>query len=382
MKIGFLLPRSTIYPLIGFDFLDGFKVHLQQLHDINAIEFFTENIGYGIDEKITYGATEQLLLKNNVDVVIAFIDGRSVEMIAPLFTATGKVLCIVNMGANFNFENAPPPTTIFLDFNVAFNSSLTSSKAFSEGYNKAIMATSYYDGGYLQCFAMVNNFIHKGGNIVGNYISHFKTSEFDLSTLSELLKTAENKTCVLALFSGDVSHLFYQQFSSINQQYPVQVYGSPMMFDNNILGLLATEIDIAPIKGYTSWLPQLENAANIELKERFTAYANRQASVFAVLGWEAAQVVNQLFSSHNNSITAAQKVKLLMDKSMDTPRGKLYFDAETHHIYSSTYYVEMANHCKIKVIEKIENPDEEWRSFKKLQPQTIASGWRNTYLCS
>jgi hypothetical protein len=382
MKIGFLLPRSTIYPLIGFDFLDGFKVHLQQLQDINAIEFFTENIGYGIDEKITYSATEQLLLKNNVDVVIAFIDGRSVEMIAPLFTATGKVLCIVNMGANFNFENAPPPTTIFLDFNVAFNCALTSSKTFSEGYNKAIMATSYYDGGYLQCFAMVNNFIHKGGNIVGNYISHFKTSEFDLSTLSELLKTAENKTCVLALFSGDVSHLFYQQFSSINQQYPVQVYGSPMMFDNHILGLLPTEIDIAPIKGYTSWLQQLENAANIELKERFTAYANRQASVFAVLGWEAAQVVNQMFSSDNNSISAAQKVNQLMDKNMDTPRGKLYFDAETHHAFSSTYCVEMANHFQIKIIETIENPVDEWGFFKKLQPETIASGWRNTYLCS
>ncbi|MFZ4057536.1 MAG: ABC transporter substrate-binding protein [Ferruginibacter sp.] len=382
MKIGFLLPRSTVYPLIGFDFLDGFKVHLQQLQDITAIEFFTENIGFGIDEKITYAATEQLLLKNNVDVVIAFIDERSVEMIAPLFTATGKILCIVNMGANFNFGVAPPSTTLFLDFNVAFNSSITGKKAIGNGYDKAIMATSYYDGGYLQCFAMVNNYLNHGGKMMGNYVSNFKPSEFNLNTLQQQVETAAENTCILALFSGDVAHLFYQQYAAIQQQQDVKVFGSPMMFDHHIQGLLPTDIDITPIQGYTSWLPQLENAANIELKERFTAYANRQASVFAVLGWEAAQVIYQLFSADNNSLTAAQKVKQLMDKSMDTPRGKLYFDAETHHAYSSTYYVEMANQFQISVIEKIENPDEEWSSFKKQQPQTTASGWRNTYLCS
>ena len=82
----------------------------------NEIAIVTENIGFGLDDEEVYSKNEKLLLAENVDVVVAFIDGKCAEMLTPLYAATGKILLLVNMGAHYNFDVQPSPNIIHHTF--------------------------------------------------------------------------------------------------------------------------------------------------------------------------------------------------------------------------------------------------------------------------
>ena len=50
LRIGILLPRSTLFAAIGLDFLNGIKAFLQQYQLSEDIKLITDNIGFGTDK--------------------------------------------------------------------------------------------------------------------------------------------------------------------------------------------------------------------------------------------------------------------------------------------------------------------------------------------
>jgi branched-chain amino acid transport system substrate-binding protein len=381
MKIGFLLPRSTVYPLIGFDFLDGFKSFLQHLQKQDEIAIITENIGFGLDEEEVYSKNEKLLLADNVDVVVAFVDGRCAEMLTPLYTATGKILILVNMGAHYNFDDQLSPNIIHHTYNTAFNTWLTGQLAAIEENKKAAMATSFYDGGYLQCFTMVNSFMQNGGQITSNFVSHFKPEEFDITPLKSYLENDTATTALLCLYSGDVSHLMYQALSNLQQTLQLNLYLSPMMLDEFAKQKIAGNIDIKNAKGYTTWHSSLPNENNIIFKKQFTALSSREASIFAMLGWEAGILVNEIIQLKPQN-TASTIVQALQNKELASPRGWIKLDAETNHTYSPSYLFSNSGNFNLSVENTFSNTEEEKKKFIQIRPDANHSSWRNTYLCS
>jgi branched-chain amino acid transport system substrate-binding protein len=87
--------------------------------------------------------------------VIVFADESIQEMLEPLFTASNKILLMVNMGAGYpdNWQSAP--TTITHSLNFCWHAALSGTLAAKANKN-VINAISYYDGGYRQCFSMLN----------------------------------------------------------------------------------------------------------------------------------------------------------------------------------------------------------------------------------
>ncbi len=100
MNIGILFPRSNTYPLIGSDFLEGFKTYIKQEGLDKEITINAESIGFGGSEKEVYAKAEKLLMMDDVDILIGFIDEKILELIKPLVLASGKLMMVVNAGAN------------------------------------------------------------------------------------------------------------------------------------------------------------------------------------------------------------------------------------------------------------------------------------------
>ena len=383
LKTGFLLPRSSVYPAIGYDFLDGFKSYFNSANGAGTPDIVTQNIGFGTDEAEVYSKNEELLLKENVELVIAFMDGRSAEMIQPLFAATGKILLLVNMGAQFNYEAAPGACTIHHTFNVAFNSWLTGKLAGDEQHRKAAFATSYYDAGYLQCFAMATRYLENKSNaIVNNYVSHFKKDEFQVGSLEEYLAGDPETDALLSLFSGDVSPLYYKEISRLQQQRGLHIYASPMMLDENLQPLLGSDFRIANVKGYAAWNSQLANAANEQYKAEFEKYAGRPAGIFGLLGWEAGMIAKEIFRLKEEGSRGAATVKQIMEMKLDSPRGWLRFDAPTQQSYSTAYLLNVSDGFSLHIESTLEEYADEWKKYTIAKPVGESSGWRNTYLCS
>ena len=74
MNAGILLPRSNAHPEAGLDFMDGLRAFLKQKELKNQVQFFSEHAGYGAVETEVYEKVEKLLIIDDVDILLAYID--------------------------------------------------------------------------------------------------------------------------------------------------------------------------------------------------------------------------------------------------------------------------------------------------------------------
>ncbi len=61
LRVGVLLPRSSLFPALGLDILNGIKSCLKHNDVQGAVTFLTDNIGFGIEEAEIYTKAERLI---------------------------------------------------------------------------------------------------------------------------------------------------------------------------------------------------------------------------------------------------------------------------------------------------------------------------------
>ncbi len=383
LRIGILTPRSTLYPTMAFDLLNGLKASFAQLNQGNDFNLITDNIGFGTDEAEIYTKAEKMLFSDNADIVIACCDSRIAAMLQPLFTAAGKLLLVTNMGANLPEGWQAQPTTIFHTLNFCYNTSLTGTLAAAG--DTGAMAASYYDAGYNQLYSMVTRFQQNGGSILFNHITHLNTDQFTLKPLQEFM-TAENGTQnLLCLFSADMAVLFYKEIAAIQQSQHCQLFVAPMMLEETLIKELNGEVSVNNIQGYTPWLSILNNANNQQFIKSYNALFNKQPNLFSLLGWDSALIIAEFYNHLKlNNNTAEAVTAMGNGAALASPRSWIKLDPLSNHIYGPAWWVKSSNHFNLIVEDSKLDTDVEWKRFTEdvaLSATDLHSAWRNTYLC-
>jgi len=400
LRTGILLPRSTLFPSLGLDILSGIKNYLKKQTLADEVKLITDNIGFGVNEQEVYSKTEKMLLLEDVDIVILCADTKITEMLQPLFTASNKILLAVNFGANFPDNWQPAPTTITHSLNFCLHTRLTGKLAAHETNKKAANVVSYFDGGYRQCYSMLQSHQENGGVPVFNHVTAHKSSEFSLAPLADFLEQNSDVNTLLCLFAGDMAEMFYREVSPWQKKYNLNLYVSPMMMDESLINTLGNEFSIENVKGFIPWHADLKNKVNDIFKETISA-AGHTANYFSLLGWETGTILKEILRLNNTGNTnATSVVKALTEISFDSPRGWMKIDAATQYSYGPSYLavcplteprgqdsVSKNNMStgpggEITVVNEAENIEAEWTAFtnEKLPPGE-SSSWRNTYLC-
>jgi branched-chain amino acid transport system substrate-binding protein len=385
LRIGILTPRSSLYPTMGFDILNGLKAGFAQSGLGNDVTLITENIGFGTDEAEIYTKAEKILLGDNADIVIACCDSRIAAMLQPLFTAAGKLLLVTNPGANLPEGWQTAPTTIVHSLNFCFNTALTGALAAANG--TAAMAASYYDAGYNQVYCMLTSFQQNGGSILYNHVTHLQSAQFTLQPLQAFMASEEGTQNLLCLFSADMATLFYKEMATLQQNQACQLFVAPMLLEETLIEELSNEVSVANIQGYTPWLSTLTNAHNQQFLAAYQAAHGKRSNLFALLGWDSATIIerfsHQLKLNNNNTANAVKAMG--NGDAMDSPRGWIKLDPASHHIHGPAWLVKAGNRFELAIAEN-EGPDmdAEWKHFTAtmaLSSTDIHSAWRNTYLC-
>lgn len=382
LRTGILLPRSTLFPSLGLDILNGIKSYLKKHNFSDEVKLIMDNIGFGVNEQEVYAKTEKMLLQEDVDIVVLCADTKITEMMQPLFTASNKILLAVNFGANFPDTWQPAPTTITHSLNFCLHARLTGMLAANENNKQAANVVSYFDGGYRQCYSMLQSHQENGGVPVFNHITAHKTAEFTLVPLAEFLEQNSEVKTLLCLFAGDMAEMFYREVSPLQKKYDLNLYVSPMMLDESLRSTLDSAFNIENVKGFIPWHHSLNNKANDIFKEAIAA-AGHTANYFSLLGWETGMLLNEIIRQNNTgNINAATVVKSLTETGFDSPRGSMKIDAATQYSYGASYLAACNNNMEISVGSEKENVDTAWTAFtnEKLPPGE-SSSWRNTYLC-
>jgi branched-chain amino acid transport system substrate-binding protein len=378
LRTAVLLPRSSLFPSIGVDLLNGIRSCLKEYNIQDEVVILTDNIGYGVEEADIYTKAERFILQENADLVIIVADAKIAEMLHPLFTASNKLLMIVNFGANFPESWNPAPTTLVLSLNFCLHARLTGKMAALQNDNtKAAYAVSYYDAGYRQCYSLLTSHQKIGGIPMFTHVTHLKESEFTLAPLAEFLEQNNEVKTLLCLFCGSMVSQFYQEVLPLQEKFQLQLYGGPMLFDETI-----TSSARPSISGHTPWIPGLDNKHNETFKRSFQQLAGKAANLFAVLGWEAGLFIRNILLQYKTGNNVREILPGLCKQDLESPRGWLKLDPSTFHAYGASWIVSYSNGQEISIIAEAAGVDEEWKAHTSDSlPVDESSGWRNTYLC-
>lgn len=381
MKIGVLYPASVAHPGMSIDFVSGLQAFLKQAGIENKIELFIESIGFGGSEKEVYQQSEKLILISGIDVLIAFIDLRVLTILEPLIYATGKLILIVNPGANYPQNWVLQPNVIYLTLHHAFLCWLSGSLGMANKQPKAVMATSLYDCGYTHTACMVKGFVKSGGSISFNYINKETYKDnFQLDELISFLATDKKTDKILCVFDEMPASNFYNRLNTFNEAVRLQLFVSPMMLSDNALKGLTDKFK-GSIEGYTSWLASLNNRASRIFMDCYIQQTRRHADIFALLGWEAGLIVQEILQVGTGNYTEGEEmVNQLLKTKIESPRGELKFDQDTHYVLAPVIKCTLNKNNNLE-IEHVREIDKEWLSFVSEPFEGISSGWTNTYLC-
>lgn len=374
MKIGLLLPRSILYPSIAFDIVDGLKESLRKNGILNTCEIVSINIGVAGKNEEIYTRCEQLLL-DGVDVVVGYINPLSAEHINPLFTASGKLLIVLDSGYHFPTFQGKLPNTYFISLQGSLSCRAIVNKAINDRYFDFAFSSSFFDAGYRTSYVYASAAEAKGGKITYNYVAPLKKSEFDLTALTTHLN--QNKqTAVLASFSGDMAEDFFRETAKNASANAYKIYGA---------GFMAEELwlDKIPYIGYewdscVPWSIKINTPENIEFIDTMKTIRQNKANIFALLGWETA-----LF------IKIIKEGKLLEGATICSPRGEVTMLEENGFSQAPLYYAKVVknesngNSC-LTQLSQVSDLDLE-RNFLKQDiayiQNTASNSWLNAYPC-
>jgi branched-chain amino acid transport system substrate-binding protein len=382
MNIGILLPRSDIHPGIGLEFMDGLKTSLNGITPAIPVQFYAEGVGFGGMEKDVYQKAEKLLMIDGVDILLAFIDERILDLILPLANASGKLIVVINAGANCPQNWVPQPNVVRLTLQHVFLCWLSGKLTAAEENKKAALTTTFYDCGYLHTAKMVTAFMQSGGELTFNYISKRLYREgLDISELNTFLLANTDTTNLCSIFDAWPASLFYALLNETEYADRLHLFCSPMMFEPRALENIGAGFKFK-IDGYLPWHITLDNEANKNLNTIYKQKTKKDPSIFSLLGWEAGLIVRTVVTkSPDDYADGAALVKQLGEEKLDSPRGKMVLDATTQFFISAPVRAAIPAGTNSLTLSTKDNYQNEWNEFTEEPLSGTSSGWTNTYLC-
>ena len=160
----------------------------------------------------------------------------------------------------------------------------------------------------------------------------------------------------------------------------LQLFGSPMLFDCTPGDFEETKPYIRQIKGYTGWVPALNNEHNRSFIEYFQKENGLTANLFSLQGWETALLTLTWLQQQSCGATATATMAYMQKQPLQSPRGMLRVN-NSHVVTGPAYFVTATRALDITVEEEIADTTTEWQEMTNIIPATQFSGWRNTYLC-
>ncbi|HRJ68664.1 MAG TPA: ABC transporter substrate-binding protein [Beijerinckiaceae bacterium] len=317
LKVGLMLPYSGTFAQLGENIthavemviaekggkLGGREIQLVRLDDESKPELGPQN-------------AERLVKRDNVDVLIGTVHS-GVQMGIHKVVAESGTLCIVpNAGNNAVTRELCAKNvfrTSFTNWQPAYGMGLALGK---RGVKKAAFVTWDYAAGQESAAAFKEG-LEKGGG----QLAQLLTLKFPETNFQPLLAQIPglNVEAVGAFFAGGGAVQFVKEYAAAGLKVPL--VGSGFLTEGVLgpQGAAAEGIETALHYG-----DGLENAKNAAFTKAFQAKAGRAADVYAVQGYDAAQLLAiGLEVAKGNLDDEATLYKALRGAKIDSPRGPI-----------------------------------------------------------
>lgn len=381
IKIGFLVPYSSIHPQMSHEVMDGFMTAIPERFRGN-FQFYPEFVNLGNDNDVTM-AVNKLVMFHNVDVLSGFLSYLLLPVVVPLLARKNKLCFFFDMG-----EYLPPLTKLPETF--FFNSYKFWQLEYALGNwaqkslgGKGAILMSVYDAGYHIHSSFWQGAISAGAEEMDMHTLPFNPEFPNIQPMLKAFfeKIEKSKVDYLhVLLCGTEALDFFSLFKQTGLYKKIPLVVSPHMASDVIL----SKIDNLGLQFYSAsgWSYRDKSDHNQKFIKQYEAFSGRKATEFALMGYEMSlallPVLPQLQSGDIASV-----IRFLKEYHIDGPRGKRNFwidnKIEQPVVEIEKIALQPLNTTQL-VVEQGEAMKYNHAVFEEIHSGCV-SGWKNPYLC-
>lgn len=380
IQIGLLTPRSSVFPTINFDLVDGLKASLAEA-GITDVEIKTSGIGLGTSDKDIYTAAEKMLF-DGAAIIAGYINPSTAQMLEPLFANANAILIVLTPGYHIPPPGYKPQNTFTISLDSTLACRVLPSIAREKGDSEFAFTYSFFDAGFRAPYGFFNGVTDAGAQIVFNHATQLKKKDFTIEPLTNFLKENE-RTALMAASCGDMVQDLFGAMEAEPEYARHHLYAAPFVAEESWLN--KCPYPGANVTAIVSWASTLNDEPNQTFTEGLRK-RNRTANLFSLLSWEAGKLVAIALEADGT----AERIKLLENCSFTSPRGNVIIDAATHESHAPLYVAAITENedngmCRLQVIQEVDATTVSAHR-KKFREEVESIGatttsWYNAYGC-
>ena len=323
IKVGLMLPYTGTYADLGNMIENGFKLYVAEQGGKLAgreLQFFKVD-----DESEPSKGTDninKLVKRDQVDVIIGTVHSGVALAMAKVAKDSGTLLIIPNAGAEQISGNMCAKNIFRSSFSNAQPAFAMGKVAAERGHKRAVTITWNYAAGTESAKGFADGFEKGGGKVTQNLLLPFPNLEFQ-ALLTQI--AAQKPDAVYAFFAGGGAVKFVKDYVAAGLNKTIPLYGPGFLTDGTL------EAQGAAAQGMITTLhyaDNLDTPRNNAFRLSFAKAYKINADVYAVQGYDAAQMLAAGLKNANGDIKNKDKVIAGIEKTVvDSPRGKFKMSA-------------------------------------------------------
>ncbi len=338
IKIGILLPFSGPFALLGREQLNSARTYLEMAggsFDGMAVEFVSED-SQG-DPAIGLQKAQRLIESSNVDVTAGIVSSAVALAVRDYFNRNKKLLVISNASANAVTSGQGHSRYIFRVSSSSWQNSYPLGPWAAENVGKsAFLVGSNYAAGRELNQGFSEGFIKTGGKVIDQVYPPLGTTDFGPFLSGVKSRGAE---FVYASLAGSDALNFVKQYAQFGLKGTVPLIGCGSLTTKDVLD---AEGDSAlGIHTNYAYTPELDNAVNKAFVAVYRKQHNVAPSPYASWGYDAVQLIHKALLATNGDKSADKLIAAMEKVQLDSPRGSISFDPESHNVVQRQYLLEV-----------------------------------------
>jgi len=318
IKVGLMLPYSGTYASLGNMIESGFKLYVQEQGGKlggREIQYFKVD-----DESEPSKATDnvnKLIKRDQVEVLVGTVHSGVALAMAKAAKDSKTLLIIPNAGADAITGAMCAPNIVRSSFSNWQPGYAMGVVAGQKGVKRAMTLTWNYAAGAESVKGFTQGLEKGGGKVIKDLNLPFPNVEFQ-ALLTEI--AAQKPDAVYSFFAGGGAVKFVKDYAAAGLNKTIPLYGPGFLTDGTL------EAQGAAAQGMLTTLHYADNLdmpRNNNFRKAFAIAYKAQADVYAVQGYDAAQILGAGLKAVNGDLTKREALTTAMHKTVvDSPRGK------------------------------------------------------------
>lgn len=318
VKVGLMLPATGTYAALGKAIENGFKLYVdEQGGKLGGQEVQYFAVDDESDPAKAPENTNRLVQRDKVDVLVGTVHSGVAMGMAKIARDSGVIYIIPNAGADMLTGPLCAKNIFrssFTNWQPAYGMGIVAAE--KQKHKTAVTINWKYAAGTEAAKGFREGFESKGGKVVKELTLPFPNVEFQ-SLLTEI--SSLKPDAVFAFFAGGGAVKFVKDYDASGLRKTIPLYGPGFLTD----GTLEAQGDAA--KGMLTTLhyaDELDNPKDKAFRKSYQAKFNMEPDVYAVQGYDAAQLLAAGLDSAKGDIKNKDAVIQGMEQAkVDSPRG-------------------------------------------------------------